>query len=395
MSITLVQSASTNTGNPSVTRTLNGVAAGNLLVACFMTPNAGGFTNFTFSDNNGNTWVVAEELYTNINGNTMGIAYAQNVNGGNTTLTMTSRISVQVQCNLAEFNSGIPGAALALDTGASATGTGTSLSSGNATTANNVELLIGCLNNLNGSLSTGSGYTSLSTSVNDQISEYQVTSSSGAYAATGSGTTGTWGAALATFLILPLPIFNTIAGRFNSAGTLVGNLLVPIWSSSNVTPVTVSTNTTSDQDLMSAVIPANTMNSVGRTLRGVIKGVYSTPMSSTATLEIKVQLGSLTLLDITTDANAGSVTNNGFRFDFDITTQTAGSSAKFETSGELSIDLGAATTTAANVYVDSNHAVSSTLDVTANQTLQITVAFSAGSTSNSCTQRQLILNTIN
>ena len=36
-----------------------------------------------------------------------------------------------------------------------------------------------------------------------------------------------------------------------------------------------------------------------------------------------------------------------------------------------------------------------TPDTTADQTLQVTVAFSAGSTSNSCTQRQLILNTIN
>ena len=106
-------------------------------------------------------------------------------------------------------------------------------------------------------------------------------------------------------------------------------------------------------------------------------------------------MGSLTLLDITTAANAGSITNNGFRFEFDIVTQTSGSSAKFETSGKLSINLGASNSSAATEYVDSNHAVSSTLDITVNQTLQITLAVSAGSGSNSASQRQMILNTIN
>jgi hypothetical protein len=42
-----------------------------------------------------------------------------------------------------------------------------------------------------------------------------------------------------------------------------------------------------------------------------------------------------------------------------------------------------------------NDAVSGALDSTANQTLQITIAFSVGSGSNSATQRQLILGTVN
>jgi len=392
MSISLVQSVGFNSnGSSNTTRTLNGVAAGNLLVTTFITTNPWGTVSIT--DNKGNTYTIIEG--TSENGQPMGIAYAENVNGGNTTVTVGNG-AVFSQCNFMEFSSGILGAALHLDTVLSAaTGNGTSASSNSASTANNIELLVGTCQFHSGNPSAGSGFTGVGSDLNGQIAEYQITSSSGSYAATATGTSGSWGAVGVAFLILPLPVYNTIVGRFNNAGILVGRLLVPIWTSVNVTPVTVNSNTTSDQDLMSIIIPANTLNSVGRTLRGVIKGVYSTPIASTATIEIKVQLGSLTLLDITTAANAGSVSGNGFRMEFDIVTQTAGSSAKFESSGLLQIDLGAATSTAATVYADANAAVSSTLDSTVNQTLQVTVAFSSASGSNSCTQRQFILNTIN
>ena len=393
MSISLVQQDGFSSGTPTITKTLNGVTAGNLLVMPFTS--GGPVSGITFSDNQNNTWNVAG--YT-VNGSTYsGIAYAQNVAGGNTTVTMTNSTSHPAIGSLSEWNSGVPGAALALDQVNAAEGNGTSPDSGAVTTVNNVELLIGMIWATAGSISAGSGWTGLSGGSASNLGEYQIVSSTGTYDATATATSGNWMATIATFLILPLPIFNLQVGRFTGTSPIdiVGNLLAPVWQSTNVTPVTVNANSTGDQDLMSAVIPANTLNSVGRVLRGVIKGVYSTPAMSTATIEIKVQLGSLTLLDIVTDANAGSVTNDGFRFEFDIVTQTAGSSAKFETSGELSIDLGAATTTAANVYVDSNHAVSSTLDSTVNQTLQVTVAFSSASASNSCTQRQLILQTIN
>ena len=394
MSISLVQNTAwTSNSGGSVTRSLNGVTSGNLLIATFIVSQAS-WSGISVSDNVGNTYIIEQGI--SENGNAMGIAYAENVTGGNITATIGGP-AVFTQASLMEFSSGITGAALHLDQiFTTATGTGTSVSSNSASTTNNAELLIGTLQTHSGTITAGSGFTIPVGAANGQVWEYQVTSSSGSYAITATNSTSQhWSSFGLSFLILPLPVFNTLVGRFNDAGTLVGALLAPIWTNVNVTPVTVNANSTSDQDLMATVIPANTLNSVGRVLRGVIKGVYSTPALSTATLEIKVQLGSLTLLDITTDANAGSVTNNGFSFEFDIATQTAGSSAKFETSGRLFIDLGALTTTAATAYVDSNHAVSSTLDITANQTLQVTVAFSAGSTSNSCTQRQLILNTIN
>lgn len=392
MSISLVQQVGFSSSTPTITKTLNGVAQGNLLVMPFVS--GANLANITISDNQNNTWNVAisNRPATILSG----IAWATNVAGGNTTVTLTNTASQPSIGSLSEWSSGIPGAALSLDQVATASGNSTSPDSGPVTTVNNAELLIGMVWGP-GSISAGSGWTGLTAGLSAELAMYQIVSSTGTYDTTATCTSGAWIASIATFLILPLPIFNLQVGRFTGTSPIdiVGNLLAPIWQSTNVTPVTVNANVSTDQNLMAAIVPANTMNSVGRVLRGVIKGVYSTPMASTATIEIKVQLGSLTLLNITTAANAGSVSGNGFRMEFDIVTQTAGSSAKFESSGLLQIDLGAVTSTAATVYADANAAVSSTLDSTVNQTLQVTVAFSSASGSNSCTQRQLILNTIN
>jgi hypothetical protein len=395
MSITLVQQVATASSTPTVTCTLNGVAGGDLLVAPFNC-GVGSVADITVSDNNGNTWQIAEGfVFFAGSYHTIGVAYAANVNAGNTTVTVTNNQGQPTVASLSEWNSGVPGAALGLDQIAGATGTGTSPSSGNVTTTSATELMIGMIFSSNGGLSAGSGWTGLANLLSAEFPEYQIVNSIGSYAATAAATSGTWGAVIATFLIKPLPIFNTLAGRFNTAGILVGNLLVPIWTSVDVSPVTVNANTTSAQDLTSIVVPANTLNSVGRTLRVLVKGVYSTPSGSSATITVKVLLGSLTLLSMVTGANAGSVSNNSFIMEGQITTQTAGASAKFESSGTLTINLGAGTSSVATVYTDMNDAVSGALDSTANQTLQITIAFSVGSGSNSATQRQLILGTVN
>jgi len=175
-----------------------------------------------------------------------------------------------------------------------------------------------------------------------------------------------------------------------SSGPVSGN-----WNNVNVTPVTVNANVVTDQNLMSISVPAGVMNRVGKTLRVYCSGVYSTPAASTATLEFKVKFGSLTLVDITTSANPGTVTNNKWWFESTIITQTAGASAVFESSGRVSIDLGAFTTSSDTIFLDANNAVSSSLDSTAAQTLQITVAFSAANASNSNTQRQMVIDSVN
>ena len=172
-------------------------------------------------------------------------------------------------------------------------------------------------------------------------------------------------------------------------------------------PVTVNANVTTDQNLFAWLPPLGTFNKVltllqqSRSWRFFAAGVYSTPIASTATLEFKVKLctvsgcGSgtvLTLLDIITSANPGTVTNNPGQIEGLITNVTAGSSATYEAHGKLVIDLGSATTSASSPFLDTNTAAVGTIDVADDQVyLQTTVAFSAGSASNSVTERQQLV----
>ena len=122
------------------------------------------------------------------------------------------------------------------------------------------------------------------------------------------------------------------------------------WNCTNVTPVTVNGSTTGDQNLMSCLIGSPTQwLSLNKTLRIRLKGVYSTAASSTATINLKAKFCSvsgcgsgvvITPVSITSAA-LGSIqaTNNPFLFDANITMQTSGSSASYEGSGQLAIDL--------------------------------------------------------
>lgn len=168
------------------------------------------------------------------------------------------------------------------------------------------------------------------------------------------------------------------------------------WNAVNITPVTVNANVATDQNLMSISIPAGTLNRVGRTLRIWLAGVYSTPAASTTAVVVKAKLGTLTLATWTSTALAGiQATNDQFNVSAWSTTQTAGATAAFEVHGNLDIDLGVGNTVADSNFADVNTATVSSVDSTAAQTLQITIAFTVASGSNVATQRQLILETIN
>lgn len=193
------------------------------------------------------------------------------------------------------------------------------------------------------------------------------------------------------------PTSNT-TGNIVAAGPSVNTSSGPVsgaWKCVNVTPVTVSANVATDQNLMTCTLPANTLNSVGKTLRIWLSGVYSTEAANTSTLTIKAKLGSITLATITTSANAGGVTTRAFNESLLSTTQTAGTSAVFEAHGNLAADLTVAVS-ADSIFTDTNIAVSSTLDSTASQTLQITGTFSVAGVAagNIFTQRQLIAETV-
>jgi hypothetical protein len=179
------------------------------------------------------------------------------------------------------------------------------------------------------------------------------------------------------------------------------------WSCFSVTPVTVSANVTTDQNLMACSLPAGLLSRIGETLRIHTKSVYTTPAASVATLTFKAKLCDVsgcgsgnvaTLVTITSTANAGTITNNPVLFDVESSTQNSGF-LRAEASGDLIIDLAATTTAAATVFNDTNTATiaGSPSDVNTNGAtfLQITVAFSVASASNSVTERQLIVDTVN
>jgi hypothetical protein len=173
----------------------------------------------------------------------------------------------------------------------------------------------------------------------------------------------------------------------------------------NVTPVTVAANVTSDQNLQACSLNANVLNAVGHTLKVRTAGVFSTAPASIASLTFKVKLctvsgcGSgtvITPLNATTGATAAlSATNLQWLEDGYISTQTTGASSAYEAQGTLTIDTSATATVSESVYPAANTATVGTIDSTGALFLQVTVAASAGSTSNSFTGRQLIVELVN
>jgi hypothetical protein len=184
-----------------------------------------------------------------------------------------------------------------------------------------------------------------------------------------------------------------------------GNGLTGSWSCTNVTPVTVNANVTTDQNLMACTIPAGTLNRVGRSLRVKVKGVYTTPAASTSQMTVKLKLctvsgcGSGTVITPisiqSTALGTVQITNDNFSLRSEITTQTAGASSAYEASGEFLIDLATLTTAADSEFGDTNTATVGTIDNTAQLFLQTTFAFSNASGTNAATQRQLIAETVN
>jgi hypothetical protein len=177
----------------------------------------------------------------------------------------------------------------------------------------------------------------------------------------------------------------------------------------NVTPVTVNANVTTDQNLMAVTIPANNLNVVGRTLRVFVAGVYSTAATSTAQMTLKIKIcsvsgcGSGNVASVISIQSAAlgtlTITNNAWNGTFYVTTQTASTAGAWESHGAFGIDEGALATAADSFFNDSNNATvtgsPSAIDTTAQNFLQVSFAFSAGSTSNSVTERQLVVEVVN
>lgn len=168
-------------------------------------------------------------------------------------------------------------------------------------------------------------------------------------------------------------------------------------SVTSTTPVTVNTNTTSDQQLMELSLGAGYFNSSKQPFLFDGAGVYTTQTAQTPTITLKIKLctvsgcGSgtvVTLISIVSTATIAAVTNNNWNLAILGYTATTGATGNLEIHGPLAVDLGALTTTADSVFVDTNTAVSSNIDLTAALFVDFTIAFSTNAaTANTFTQR--------
>jgi hypothetical protein len=143
-------------------------------------------------------------------------------------------------------------------------------------------------------------------------------------------------------------------------------------------PQTALTAITTAQNLLALAFLPGALNVTGRKLR--VKGVliYSTTITNVATLSFALTLGGVTLCTITTAAtNTAASAGLPINFEFELTVVTLGAAATIESHGRVEANIGTVAAAAVAVYLDTNTAVSSAVNLTTAATLDVTIAASA------------------
>lgn len=228
------------------------------------------------------------------------------------------------------------------------------------------------------------------------------TGSIGPTGATGTvGATGATGVAGATGAMGATGIVGStgatgLAGTTGTTGATGATGAVGTSSAvSNVTPVTVSANTTSDQALMELSIPSGTFNTAASPFLVHSSGIFTIATLQTPNLTYKAKLctvsgcGSGTVIALATITTTATVaaTNNIWVFNLKVATATTGASGTLITHGFLAIDIGATSAIADSVFNDTNTAASSAINLTGALFVDFTIATSAGNAGNSFTQQ--------
>jgi hypothetical protein len=183
-------------------------------------------------------------------------------------------------------------------------------------------------------------------------------------------------------------------GSTTAAGARTALGLGTVSSAAAVVTTVVTANTasiTTAQNLMSYAAPAGLLNAAGKSLRAFGAGVLS--VNTTATVTVAVKLGAVTLATWTTASITGGAgtANSPWNFELVAATVATGATGTIECHGRFHLKptTGAGVAT---VYNDIGTGPSAAVDLTAAQTLQVTVTFSAngaGGNANACTQRLL------
>ncbi len=165
------------------------------------------------SDTAGNTYAPAMNSVTDsVQDVTAYIWYVPSCKGGANTVTLTPATPAALEIHVSEW-SGLATTS-PVDQTASATGSGTTASSGAAITTLNGELIFGYTFLFN-TATAGTGFTPISL-VNGDLDEYQVQSTAGSIATTFTQTSGTWFALMATFK----PAGGSSGGAYSISGTV-------------------------------------------------------------------------------------------------------------------------------------------------------------------------------
>jgi hypothetical protein len=204
------------TANMSVSFTSNNTAGNFLIVTGSAARPA---STLSVSDTLGNSYSTAFGPVTDTTQNvTIYVWYVPICKGGANTVTITPSGTAALEIHVSEW-SGLASTS-PVDQTASATGTGTSVSSGVKTTTINGELVFG-YSWVFSSASAGTGFTPISL-VNGDLDEYQIQPTAGSIATTFTQTSGTWFAAMVTFKPVGWTISGAITGGAGALVTLSG-----------------------------------------------------------------------------------------------------------------------------------------------------------------------------
>jgi len=192
-----VKSATPQAASSSVAVTHSAAqTAGNLnVVAVGWGDNTSSISSVTDSKGNTYTRAVGPTSNTALQ---QSIYYAKNIVGGSNTVTVKfSQAAAYPDVRILEYSGFDP--ANPLDVTAAQASSGTTASSGFATTNSADELIFGAGSTANHFTGAGSGFTSRIINIYGNIAEDEVVSSSGSYSATAANSTGLWVMQMATF----------------------------------------------------------------------------------------------------------------------------------------------------------------------------------------------------
>lgn len=216
------------------------------------------------------------------------------------------------------------------------------------------------------------------------------------------------GTIAASSVMFPLQVVGIVKSTNGGAGTYTMTLFPQFQLQDgalvNTSVVTVNAAVSTDQNLMTLAIPAQGLNVVGKTIRVLGYGTYTTGASGAGTMTFKVKActvaacGSGTVITLNTygptAAQTGSATNMPWNIKMDCTTVATGASGTVMCNGWMNTTLGTTATAAGAPYL-AQITGTSTVDLTVAENIQVTIADSGASANNSFSQRHMILDNRN